>query len=81
MPKYDIFVFCDHCGDVHRMPITLVLDDGPKEKKSVGDTYAGRALPSHVGTLTNNHVQCPKTGQMFTQKDNNQIFLVPAASG
>lgn len=80
MPKYDIFVFCDECADVHRMPITVVLDDGPIEKKSVGDTYAGRALPPDVATLTNNRVQCSKTGQMFTQKDNHQIFLVPAAS-
>jgi hypothetical protein len=77
MPTYKIFVFCDDCGDVHPMPITVVLNDGPVEKESVGDTYAGRALPPHLVTLSDNGVTCPKTGQLFRQKDNHQIFLVP----
>jgi hypothetical protein len=38
MAKYEVFVFCDHCGDVHRMPVTVELDDGPASRASVGDT-------------------------------------------
>jgi hypothetical protein len=51
MPRYTIFVFCDHCGDVHAMGISVRLDDGPIEKKSIGDTYAGCALPPQVAKL------------------------------
>jgi hypothetical protein len=77
MPKYEIFVFCDNCGDVHPTRISVLLNDGPIEKASVSDTYAGRALPGSLAMLSNNEVRCPKTDQMFTQKDNHQIFLVP----
>jgi hypothetical protein len=77
MPKYNIFAFCHHCADVHPTIISVILNDGPIEKASIGDTYAGRALPGSLAMLSDNEVRCPKTGQMFTQQDNHQIFLVP----
>ena len=79
MARYDIYAFCD-CGDVHPMRITVDLADGPAEKKSIGDTYHGKEVPQELIRLHNNSVQCPKTGNLFFQKDNNQLFLVPIES-
>jgi len=58
------------------MPITVTLDDGPAERESIGNTYAGKALPPKVATLNHNIMTCPETGKRFVQEDNNQIFLV-----
>jgi len=59
------------------MPILVTLDDGPPGRQSIGDTYRGKALPTNIGTLTNNTLTCPETGKQFVQQDNRQIFLVP----
>jgi hypothetical protein len=46
MAKYSVYFFCDECAQVHPLGIALELDDGPPDKASIGDTYAGRELPS-----------------------------------
>ena len=78
MSKYAIYVFCNECGDVHPMGIKIALENGPDEKQSIGDTYSGKELPQNIASLINNRIQCPKTGKLFVQKDNDQVFLVPA---
>lgn len=77
MAKYDVYVFCNECGEVHPMGIRIGLDDGPVEKESIGDLYAGKELPPNIANLVNNETLCPNSRQMFTQKNNNQVFLVP----
>jgi hypothetical protein len=59
------------------MGISIVLDDGPPTKASIGDTYAGQDLPPLVATLRNNRFMCPNKNKLTTQKDNDQVFLVP----
>ena len=76
MAQYDVWVFCNECGEVHRMGIRVGLDDGPAEKDSIGNLYAGRELPTTIVDLINNYTTCPNTGKRFRQKDNNQVFLV-----
>src|SRR6266404_5880749 len=76
MARYAIYVFCDYCDDPHQFAETS-LNDGPAQKESIGNFYAGKALPPEVATFINNSIQCFNTGRMVTQKDNNQIFLVP----
>ena len=76
MARYEVYVFCNSCSDVHPMDIRLSLNDGPAEKDSIHNTYAGKALPPSVVTLRNNTTFCPNTGMPFVQEDNNQIFLV-----
>ena len=77
MVNYDVYAFCNECSVPHRMGIGLALDDGPTKKESIGDTYAGREMPPQVANLINNQTVCPNTKKFFTQRDNNQIFLVP----
>ena len=77
MAQYDVYVFCDDCGETHPMDISIGLDDGPAEKASIGDIYKGRDLPQDVVDMIDNYTQCPKTGKMILQKDTDQVFLVP----
>jgi len=77
MAQYDVYVFCDDCGETHPMDISIGLDDGPAEKASIGDIYKGRDLPQDVVDMIDNYTQCPKIGKMILQKDNDQVFLVP----
>ena len=77
MAKYSVHFFCDECGQVHPLGVAITLNDGPADKASIGDTYAGRALPPEIAIFKGNMTQCPVTGKMTSQEDNNQIFLVP----
>jgi hypothetical protein len=76
--RYKVVVSCNKCGGEHEMGISVVLDDGPFNKQSVGVQYKGKMLPKSLADLTNNSVTCPKTGRQSTQKNNEQIFLVPS---
>jgi hypothetical protein len=80
MAKYSIHVFCNECTDVHPTGIVINLDDGPVNKASIGDTYAGKELPIEVATLKNNTFTCPNTSKPFSQSDNDQVFLVPISN-
>jgi len=77
MAKYSVYVFCDDCGDVHPMGISIELKDGPADKASIGDTYAGKELPRQIAQLMNNITYCPKSGEPILQRNNDQVFLVP----
>ena len=77
MANYAVHVFCNECNDVHPMGISIERDDGPTDKKSIGDLFAGKELPQDIVNLFNNTTVCPNTGKAFVQKDNNQVFLVP----
>ena len=60
------------------MAVSVILKDGPIEKQSVAALYDGKTLPKNLADLTGRSVSCPKTGRQSIQKDNHQIFLVPA---
>ena len=77
MAEYAIFVLCIACGDLHPMGISVTLDDGPTEKESIANSYAGKDLPPTVAGLKNKRVYCPKTGRQYSQNDNRKVFLVP----
>ncbi len=77
MANYAVYVFCNECSDVHPMGISIKRDDGPTEKQSIGDLFAGKELPQDIANLINNTTVCPSTGKAFVQEDNNQVFLVP----
>jgi hypothetical protein len=77
MANYSVYFFCDECNEVHPLGIQISLNDGPSEKTSINDAYAGKELDPNIAMLTGNMTTCPNTGQMTSQKDNNQVFLVP----
>jgi hypothetical protein len=53
------------------------MKDGPTDRQSLGDLYEGKTLPKSLADLTSRSITCPKTGKQSTQKNNQQIFLVP----
>lgn len=79
MALYSVYFFCNECGDVHPLGISVNLDDGPTKKESVNDVYQGKELPGSIVTLNNISTICPKTKIKTSQKNNDQVFLVPIA--
>ena len=79
MAKYSVIFFCNECSKVHPLGVAVVLDDGPADKQSIGDFYAGKELPPEVATLISNESKCPNTGRTTTQEDNKQVFIVPVS--
>jgi len=59
------------------MRLVMNLKEGPADKQSIGDAYAGRTIPSELCNLHRNFVLCSKTGNTFVQKDHDKIYLVP----
>jgi hypothetical protein len=80
MAEYSIVVACNKCGGLHQMEVCVTMRNGPIEKQSVGDLYVGKSLPKSLADLTNTSISCPKTGRQSTQKNLNQIFLVPTTN-
>jgi hypothetical protein len=76
--QYSIVALCNRCGGMHAMGATVLLKDGPIGKQSIGQMYIDKNLPETVAKLSSKSITCPVTGRGFTQKDNQQIFLVPA---
>lgn len=76
--QYRIVVSCNKCGGEHEMGISVVLDDGPFNQQSIGARYKGKTLPKSLADLAHSSITCPRTGRQSTQKDNEQIFLVPS---
>jgi hypothetical protein len=76
--QYSIVVACNKCAGVHEMGISVTMENGPAAKQSIGDLYDGKSLPKNLANLSQNSVTCPKTGRQSTQRNNHQIFLVPA---
>jgi hypothetical protein len=76
--RYSIFALCNKCGGTHDMAVSVLLKDGPLERQSIGHVYKDRNLPESLAKLSSKNVTCPATGRGSIQKDNHQIFLVPA---
>jgi hypothetical protein len=75
--RYNTFALCNKCGNTHDMAVSVILNDGPVEKQSIGRVYDGKTLPKILAALTSRSVSCPNTGRQSIQKDKHQIFLVP----
>jgi hypothetical protein len=78
--RYNIFALCNKCGSTHDMAVSVILNDGPVEKQSIGYVYDGKSLPTILAALTSRSISCPKTGRQSIQKDKHQIFLLPTKS-
>jgi hypothetical protein len=75
--QYRTLALCNKCGGTHDMAVSLILNNGPVEKQSIGQVYSGKTLPASLAALTSRSISCPRTGRQSIQKDKHQIFLVP----
>lgn len=80
MAKYNIYVSCNACGDLHPMEIFVMLENGPASKQSIGERYQGKDLPSELAALKDKRVYCPKLGRHYSQKNEKEIFLISVNS-
>lgn len=78
MAQYRVFALCTECAGIHKVPITVTLDDGPAELQTISDAYRGKGLPAALRDLNCTPVPCWETGGSFIQKDSEKIILVPA---
>ena len=76
---YSVYFFCDECSQPHPFGVGLNLPDPNFDRKTLNDVYSGRDLPPEIALLQNNYTNCPNTGKMTIQRDNNQVFLVAVA--
>jgi len=77
MSQYEIYVRCTECNAEHPMRVRINLEDGPPDKQSVSDAYAGKIQPPQLQAVKGHKVLCLKTGRTFIQSNLGDVFLVP----
>jgi hypothetical protein len=78
MAQYQIFAQCVECDGIHKMPIIVMLEDGPGQLQTIADVYKGKVLPEALRHLNCTPVRCWETSRSFIQENNEKIILVPA---
>jgi hypothetical protein len=81
MTTYTVFAFCNECSKPHSTGIIIQRKEPLSPNQNFADVYDGRELPADMVNLTNNAFNCPVTKKMYTQADNNQVFLVRTDGG
>ena len=79
LAKYNVYALCIACGELHPMDVSVTVENGPKTKHSVGQTYQGKELSPQLAKLRERQIYCPKTGRQYPQKNDKQIFLIPVS--
>ena len=74
MPVYDVYVFCDQCGQPHSVHVKLDLNEG-LDKTRLADQYIGQPLPAEIVFMQSNKYRCPHTKQLFPATDIDQAVL------
>ena len=80
LAKYNVYAVCIACGELHAMDVCVAVENGPKTKHSVGQTYQSKDLSPQLAELGERQIYCPKTGRQYPQKNYSQIFLIPAGA-
>ena len=75
--RYNVLYFCTACRRIHPMGVSLPLEVGFLNTKTVSEAYSGKRLPSYVAMLVGSSVTCRETGQSFVLEDINQLYLTP----
>jgi len=68
MPKYDVRIICDQCGQPHTVNVKLTLEAG-LDKTRLANHYADRPLPAAIIFMQTNRYNCPHTKQLFPAND------------
>jgi hypothetical protein len=77
MARYNVLYFCTACSRVHPMGVSLPLEVGFLNTKTVGEAYSGKPLPSYVAMLVGSSVTCRETGTSLVLEDINKLYLTP----
>jgi hypothetical protein len=77
MAEYRILVFCIDCGRTHPVRSTLLLDDGPIEKRSIADAYKDKPLPMELVKLLKQDILCPESAKSVMLEDTEKVYLLP----
>src|SRR6266404_7953052 len=72
--KYQVFVSCNKCGGLHDTGISVVIEDGPLDKQSIGDLYNGKTLPKASQTLKTIASPVPRQGGNPHKKTTTKYF-------
>jgi hypothetical protein len=75
MPKYEVYVICDQCGQPHAVNVKLELDEGGLDRTPVADAFDGKPLPSVIKFMQTNKYRCPHTKQLFSAADIGDAIL------
>jgi hypothetical protein len=73
---YDVYAFCNACGDLHSTGISVSVEGPRIEKQSIAERFRGKELPAKIAELKDTRVYCPKFGRHYGQRDYRQIVLV-----
>jgi hypothetical protein len=60
--RYSTFALCNKCCGTHDMAGSVILEDGPIEKQSIGHAYEGKILPKSLADLTALASVAPRQG-------------------
>ena len=79
MAIYDVYVFCDQCGQPHSVHVKLTLADDGLDKTRLAELYAEKPLPSEIVFMQTNKYRCPHTKQLFPADDiENAVLFISA---
>lgn len=76
MPVYEVYVYCDQCGQPHEVHVQLTLEDAELHGKPLTEVFANGELPSQVSFMQTNKYRCPHTKQLFPASDIDNAILV-----
>jgi len=76
MPLYDVYVYCDQCGQPHSVHVQLTLDDDNLNKARLTDVFPGDELPPAIVFMQSNNYRCPHTKQLFPASDIEKAILI-----
>ena len=76
MPLYDVYVYCDQCGQPHEVHVQVTHDDENLHGSKLREVYDSSELPQSIVFMQSNKYRCPHTKQLFPASDiDNAIFI------
>jgi hypothetical protein len=79
MPKYDIYVVCDQCGQPHPVNVKIQLEDEGLDRTLHSEHFGDRPLPAEIIYMQTNKYRCPYTKQLFSADDPTKAVLFSPA--
>jgi hypothetical protein len=75
MPKYDVYVVCDQCGQPHPVNVKINLDDAGLDRTLLSEHFGDRPLPAEIVYMLTNKYRCPHTKKLFPADNIDRAIL------